>query len=291
MRQLLTWCGTRALGDKPSFSSADSHAKLAAREIQQQLLKDFSVKSELSDWFSRVSIFPLNSRNWVLKVLIERIHSSATNTATKPEEPLKPEPNSRPRAENSSVRPSSYSPCHENADHVLYRLQDERQTWERLLQPASAPLLSPFPAELQNPHTAISTSLLSSPSQLTALSTLQSFYPPPNSSDTPTQPQPQQQQPSSSSTLLATTSTRIQGIASNLEFEIDKFAENVHTLDQFQQGADHVAAGILAMSAEALEERERLGKEKERENAGLEEGEGEIGTRDVLRGLSRVMDR
>ena len=55
MRQLLTWCGTRALGDKPSFSSEDSHAKLAAREIQQQILKDFSIKSELSDWFSRVS--------------------------------------------------------------------------------------------------------------------------------------------------------------------------------------------------------------------------------------------
>lgn len=71
MRQLLTWCGTRALGDKPSFSSADSHARLAgmfscsraekhdgndksAREIQQQLLKEFSTKSELSDWFGRV---------------------------------------------------------------------------------------------------------------------------------------------------------------------------------------------------------------------------------------------
>ena len=29
MKQLLTWCGTRALGEKPSFSSADSHARLA----------------------------------------------------------------------------------------------------------------------------------------------------------------------------------------------------------------------------------------------------------------------
>lgn len=51
------------------------------------------------------------------------------------------------------------------------------------------------------------------------------------------------------------------------------------------------------MSAEALEERERMGAEKERENAGQggEEGqgagEGEVGTRDVLRGLSRVIDR
>lgn len=45
------------------------------------------------------------------------------------------------------------------------------------------------------------------------------------------------------------------------------------------------------MSASALEDRERLGKEKERENAGLEEGEGEVGMRDVLKGLSRVIDR
>lgn len=56
MRQLLTWSGTRVLGDKPPFSSEDSHVKLAAREIQQQLLKDFPVKSEFSDWFSRVSV-------------------------------------------------------------------------------------------------------------------------------------------------------------------------------------------------------------------------------------------
>ena len=56
MRQLLIWCGTRALIEKPSFTSTseDTNAKLAAREIQQQLLKDFSAKSEMSDWFSRV---------------------------------------------------------------------------------------------------------------------------------------------------------------------------------------------------------------------------------------------
>lgn len=29
MKQLLTWCGTRALGEKPSFSSEDSNARLA----------------------------------------------------------------------------------------------------------------------------------------------------------------------------------------------------------------------------------------------------------------------
>ena len=46
MRQLLTWCGTRALGDKPSFSSADSHARLAGtigdRRDENLMLKESS---------------------------------------------------------------------------------------------------------------------------------------------------------------------------------------------------------------------------------------------------------
>lgn len=54
MRQLLMWCGARALGDKPSFSSEDGNARLAAREIQSQLLKEFSTNSRMSDWFDRV---------------------------------------------------------------------------------------------------------------------------------------------------------------------------------------------------------------------------------------------
>ncbi|KAI9772993.1 MAG: hypothetical protein M1839_002263 [Geoglossum umbratile] len=53
MKQLLTWCGTRALGEKPSYSSGDGNAKLAARVIQEELLKDFSTRSEMSDWFNR----------------------------------------------------------------------------------------------------------------------------------------------------------------------------------------------------------------------------------------------
>lgn len=78
MKQLLTWCGERALSEKPSLGSKDSNvvlggkeflAKLqcarlvsqanihiAARAIQDQLLKDFSAKSEFSDWFSREEV-------------------------------------------------------------------------------------------------------------------------------------------------------------------------------------------------------------------------------------------
>jgi kinetochore protein Mis13/DSN1 len=72
MRQLLTWCGERALSEKPLHGSTDSNAVLGgmscdienwnavsltdgvtARAIQDQLLKDFTNKSEFSDWFSR----------------------------------------------------------------------------------------------------------------------------------------------------------------------------------------------------------------------------------------------
>ena len=73
MRQLLTWCATRAMGDKPTGTEfedqsvrmagevlRDGHFKplklilsFAARVIQEELLKDLANRSEMSDWFSR----------------------------------------------------------------------------------------------------------------------------------------------------------------------------------------------------------------------------------------------
>lgn len=54
MRQLLTWCATRSLDQKPMGASFEvSSAIAAARVIQDELLKDLGNKSELSDWFSR----------------------------------------------------------------------------------------------------------------------------------------------------------------------------------------------------------------------------------------------
>ena len=69
------WCGARALGEKPSFEKGDGNARLAgmaalpsplrastdswiAREIQSQLLKDFSTRSGLSNWFDRKESTP-----------------------------------------------------------------------------------------------------------------------------------------------------------------------------------------------------------------------------------------
>lgn len=53
MKQLLTWCGERALSEKPKHGTAGAPAVLGARAIQDALLKDFGSRSEFSDWFAR----------------------------------------------------------------------------------------------------------------------------------------------------------------------------------------------------------------------------------------------
>ncbi|KAL2427305.1 hypothetical protein ABEF95_011481 [Exophiala dermatitidis] len=57
MRQLLTWCATRALDEKVMGTGfEDASARAAARVVEEELLKDLSNKSELSDWFNREEI-------------------------------------------------------------------------------------------------------------------------------------------------------------------------------------------------------------------------------------------
>ncbi|KAB5572647.1 Mis12-Mtw1 protein family-domain-containing protein [Coniochaeta sp. 2T2.1] len=56
MKQLLVWCGERALSEKPPHGSRGTNGLLAARAMQDLLLKDLSNKPELSDWFGRESV-------------------------------------------------------------------------------------------------------------------------------------------------------------------------------------------------------------------------------------------
>jgi kinetochore protein Mis13/DSN1 len=58
MKQLLTWCGSRALPEKPSGTVKNANAIMAARAIQQELIDDLASKPELSDWFSREETAP-----------------------------------------------------------------------------------------------------------------------------------------------------------------------------------------------------------------------------------------
>ena len=80
-----------------------------------------------------------------------------------------------------------------------------------------------------------------------------------------------------------TTSTRLARATQTLEYDIDRLADNVHLLGGYIDGADRVASRVLAISADALEERERRGVERS--------GGGDVGVGDVLRGLSRVIER
>jgi kinetochore protein Mis13/DSN1 len=103
---------------------------------------------------------------------------------------------------------------------------------------------------------------LGDPSQASILETLRSLHPP----DAPS--------------FETATRTRLDAISSGLEFSIDKLADSVHAISQYRDAVDTVVSQVLAGSARALEERHRS-----------EAAPDGPGTRDVLRGLSRVLER
>lgn len=152
---------------------------------------------------------------------------------------------------------------------IRHSLQTESQTWQSLLRPPPDAVLS-LPPQPSNPDdsSAIDTSLLLDPNQKEAYATFQSLT-------SATQP-----------TLAAATSERIERVNNNLEFEVDKFAANVHALSVYKDTAEQLAIDALAASAAVLEKRD---KEGIRRAAG--DSADDISTREVLRNLSRVIDR
>ncbi|KAL8650828.1 MAG: hypothetical protein Q9210_003597 [Variospora velana] len=234
MKQLLTWCGTRALGEKPSSSQPDFQARQAAREIQQQLLKDFSTKSEMSDWFNRKDTTP---------------------------PPQPPKPNPKNVSNENKIRDleqqlARYDP--EDLSSSDLKLQTERQTWETLLRPPSESLSLSLLTANPAPE-SISSDLLASPSQISALEILQSV---PSTNPDPSSSSSSKPNNITSQDLQTSTSYRLQQITYNIEFSIDRFATNVHALNAFKNSADRVAGEVLAISAEALEEREQAGRRR-----------------------------
>ncbi|OIW31485.1 hypothetical protein CONLIGDRAFT_652550 [Coniochaeta ligniaria NRRL 30616] len=99
MRQLLTWCGERALSEKPPHGSRGSSAVLGARAIQDQLLKEFGSKPEFSNWFSR-------------------------ETVPKPPAVLKPNP--RNLEHDAKIA---------ELEAKVKRLKEEKKAWEALKKP------------------------------------------------------------------------------------------------------------------------------------------------------------
>ncbi|RYP80898.1 hypothetical protein DL770_006056 [Monosporascus sp. CRB-9-2] len=125
MKQLLTWCGERALAQKPRLGSLNSNAVLGARAIQDQLLKDFSSKSEFSDWFAREDV---------------------------PRPPAVVKPNPRNVEHDEKIV---------QLEERIKRLKEEKKTWQSLkkhLPPELPPLFpSPPPAPSATSETSSST--------------------------------------------------------------------------------------------------------------------------------------
>lgn len=149
-----------------------------------------------------------------------------------------------------------------------FRLQAESQTWQSLLRPPPEHSLQlpPLPVEMKpqqiNPDT------LSGPGQRAALSLISSAS------------------SHSTSSLAKVASTRLRNINQGLEFEVDRFGNNVHAIRMYKEVADRVAGEMLGMCSKALQERDVEGIHLSTQKAG-----GEPTTRDVLRTLSRTIDR
>ncbi|KAG6010478.1 hypothetical protein E4U21_006480 [Claviceps maximensis] len=60
MKQLLMWCGERAMPERQR-GKENSEAVLGARAIQDQILKDFALRSDCSNWFDRDNDAPPSS--------------------------------------------------------------------------------------------------------------------------------------------------------------------------------------------------------------------------------------
>ncbi|KAI0012598.1 Mis12-Mtw1 protein family-domain-containing protein [Xylariaceae sp. FL0662B] len=165
MKQLLTWCGERALADKPPLGSLNSNAILGARAIQDQLLKDFASKSEFSDWFAREDI---------------------------PRPPAIVKPNPRNIEHDEKIV---------ELEERIKRLRAEKKTWQSLKQPPPElpPLFAPSSASFApetNPRPLPDASLLD-PDEAQMLASLHD----PSSSSTLSRPQIQTRLQSFQATL------------------------------------------------------------------------------------------
>ncbi|KKZ61499.1 hypothetical protein EMCG_03900 [[Emmonsia] crescens] len=228
MRQLLTWCATRALGEKPSGSrSGDESARLAARVIQEELLEDFANRPELSDWFGRQETMPP-------AVVVK-----------------KPNPRNIQNAEKIK-----------ELEEQIHKLQLERQSLTSLLRPPSIPRIRPpsstsvQPSETQQPSTStpelegINPALLD-PCQLAILTALNPSTSTSASADKATSTP----QTDTSPTAI---SSRLSRLTTSLIPTLDSFASGIHDIELFRHAADDVAGQVLAICARRLEERDQL---------------------------------
>lgn len=225
MKQLLTWCGERALCEKPPHGSRGSSAILGARAIQDQLLKDFGTRPEFSDWFGREDL---------------------------PRPPVVLKPNPKNLEHDAKIAELETS---------VQRLREEKKAWEALAKPL--PDVPSLYHPTGDPSTApqLDESLLD-PEEVKMLQSL-------------TDPG------TGFASLRKQTQTQVQGIMSNVEFDVDHLADSMHKLAQRVATAGREADVVLSRAAKRLRERE------EREKRAV--GTKEVPVMEVLRSLGRIL--
>ncbi|CAI7613997.1 unnamed protein product [Penicillium discolor] len=224
MRQLLIWCATRAIGEKPSggSNSDDQSARLAARVIQEELLQDFSSNSELSNWLSREDLNPP-------AVVVKK-------------------PNPRNVQNTDKIK--------ELEGHIQ-KLHKERQSLNALLRQPAIPTVKAKPQSdnqqkdkqpsRKSQHEEVNPSLLD-PSQQAILESLNPSNQPEGESSTPSSTRP----PITPSAVSAQLSRITSGLAPTL----DAFAAGVHDIELYRASADTVSSRILRICSQRLEERD-----------------------------------
>ncbi|CAK7216339.1 hypothetical protein SCUCBS95973_002779 [Sporothrix curviconia] len=252
MRQLLMWCGERALSEKPPHGSANSSALLGARAIQDQLLKDFANKAEFSNWFGR-----------------DDIPDEATQ---KPKKPIVLKPNPRNIEHEEKIA---------ELEARIKRLKEEKKKWMLLAKPTLdlQPLYAAGAADLTQTPPLPDESLLDPeeakmlqailPSAAPASETLSSI------TTTTTEPV------SSTAAFRAQIQERLDRLRTSVPFQVDHLSSNVHVLDQRVTVAGREADLLLQLGASRLKARE------DREKATV--GTREMPVMEVLRSLSRIL--
>ncbi|KAE8143120.1 Mis12-Mtw1 protein family-domain-containing protein [Aspergillus pseudotamarii] len=253
MRQLLIWCATRAMSDKRGRSE-DASARLAARVIQEELLKDFSTNSQLSNWFEREDVNPP-------AVVVKKPNPKNIQNADKIKE----------------------------LEEQIQRLQRERHALNALLRPPSIPQIKPSkqqdtaPEGQQEPPQSGSESKPRSDPEPIDLSLLdpsqQRIYESihPGKSDTETQA-------ASSSELSlppitpTAISARLSRITRGLAPTLDSLAAGIHDIELYRTMSDTVSSRVLRICAERLEERDARNAMR---RLAVEEGEGEGESKDL----------
>ncbi|RAH40347.1 Mis12-Mtw1 family protein [Aspergillus brunneoviolaceus CBS 621.78] len=252
MRQLLIWCGTRAIGDKPSGSrSEDESARLAARVIQEELLKDFESNSTLSNWFEREELDPP-------AVVVKKENPKNIQNADKIKE----------------------------LEELIQKLQKERHALNALLRPPDIPRIRKQPLETDpSQPSQLSSSRPDEPIDLLVLdpsqrriyaqidpeTVKQQEQPPQPQPPQPTDGEPMDTDPPSAAAARSTTSatdtflppmspttisTRLSRVTSTLAPTLDSLAAGIHNLELYRSTSDAVSSQVLRICAERLEARD-----------------------------------